>query len=101
MIPKQIIQQAISKGWDGEWDNVLGPVKHMGHENAVGWEIVSLDPSFWFSLIGAVHTSSDGRRWPKTWLEEAQSFYGLILTGQNTDYFWKQVLERSTARTDV
>lgn len=116
MIPKEIIKLAVAGGWKGWWDNSLGPVKIIdNHSNAVGWEIVALDCTFWQALgkscgwyclhcggsgiapnrdkcfgCGGKGTTSD------RWRKNALIFYDLVLTKGDTSKFWTELLTPPT-----
>ena len=97
MIPKEIIELAVAGGWKGWWDNSLGPVKIIdNHSNAVGWEIVALDATFWQALGKALGWENEqakkaGVEWLE-WKHWAFEFYDLILTNQPTDTFWQEII---------
>ena len=108
MIPKQAIEKAIEGGWHSELGldgvNEYGAYFNDGLYHYRPQEI-ALDPSFWQALGKALgwtdyseehYTDSRDRtysRTHKTWWLNASRFYDLILTGGDTDAFWRGVLE--------
>jgi hypothetical protein len=120
IIPKEAIEKAIEGGWkyNGKkvrrvtlddptrapetftveiGDNELEYCKYMM------WQAIALDPSFWQSLGKALgwpeyeetgswsYDGNEERDW--TWRVRAHRFYDLILTGGDTDAFWKEILK--------
>lgn len=80
MIPKTIIEKA----FEGGYKSRVGDL--------VSWEEIALDPAFWQCLGKALgwerYTMPYG-----DWKMYARRFYDLILTGQSTDEFWKELYQ--------
>ena len=106
MINKLAIEKAIEGGWKhfdlGEGKEATERAAHnilaISH-----WQVIALDPSFWQSLgkaLGWAEYTSWLEQYHEgsidltdlTWRRNATRFYDLILTGQPTDQFWKEIL---------
>lgn len=115
-IPERVIQKAIEGGWgkdsffrgeitsakwqDGklylEWYSGETESIHLYEEH---WERLAFDTSFWQSLskalgwrIGMKFADLFNARELSGWEFHAHSFFDLILTGQNTDAFWSDLV---------
>jgi hypothetical protein len=107
MIDKRAIEKAIEGGWatyKGE------PIEFYFYDECrPKWQEIALDPLFWQALGKALEWSDytqvlhyyDQDRWNRdcthsknevTWQHNARCFYNLILTGGDTDAFWKDLL---------
>lgn len=107
MIPKAAIEKAIEGGWNGYLGYIASSeesldqwLKFGGAEQA--WAFIALDPLFWEALGRAKgwkdETLADEelKVWLNPeWYDKANMFYDLILTGQSTDRFWKELLSDS------
>lgn len=92
MIPERIMHRAIEGGFD-----------YRGGEITL-WEQTALRPDFWQALGKALVW---GLKWPpneQDWLDEckanAHRFYDLILTGGDTEKFWRE-LSRDEKLDDI
>lgn len=84
MIPKEAIKKAIEGGWK--------------YKSGSGWTVIALDPSFW-QCLGKALGWADNKlpvlaHEPLGYTRQkyAHRFYDLILTGGDTDAFWKELL---------
>jgi hypothetical protein len=96
MIPKTAIEKAIEGGWhgfnygeEGCWSGCRVP-----NIEKKRWRDIALDPSFWQSLGKALDWYPDAELIPMSWRSNAIRFYDLILTGGDTEAFWKELLSK-------
>jgi hypothetical protein len=115
-IPREIIEKAIAGGWAHSGKRVrrvtlddkertpetytveIGDTE-LEYCKYMMWQAVALDPHFWQALgkelgwpqISAYSRESDNEH--ETWRMTALSFYDLILTGGDTDAFWRELLK--------
>jgi hypothetical protein len=92
MIPKQAIEKAIEGGWleaNQPWlqQHLMSDSYH-----------IALDPSFWQALGKALgkenHMEALAHDWDVPWWRgQALNFYDLILTGDDTEKFWADLLQ--------
>lgn len=98
MIPKQAIERAIAGGWggfgwgEGKWSGSRVPGIESNH-----WRDIALDKDFWQALGKALgwltcdcEQKTCAARW---WLTNAQNFNTCILTGGDTDAFWRELIK--------
>jgi hypothetical protein len=110
MIPKEIISKAIEGGW---WNVEYGGAVQWPLEMALrmSWQEIALMPTFWQALGKALGWRQNGRitmyeydgiskdpvevKWTDsfTWAIYAHRFYDLILTGGDTEQYWKDLLK--------
>src|SRR4051794_8317136 len=99
MIPKAAIEKAI----EGRWTPPLPLVTYPSFNKSA-----ALDPSFWQSLGKALGWGKTDYCWgcgydegetisTDVWFVNAHRFYDLILTGSDTDAFWKELLTNKSA----
>lgn len=75
MIPKQAIEKAIEGGWKNS-ENIY---PH--------WSVIAFDKTFWQALGKALG-------WEELdWIPYGQHFAKVILTGGDTEAFWKEILK--------
>ena len=103
-IPKEAIEKAIEGGWkpnahnEGiDWRGVIQP-----------WQATACDPSFWQSLgkaLGWTERIDGGLKYENGFYKKlpveqwyAHKFYDLILTGGDTEVFWKELLSSEAAQ---
>ena len=119
MIPKEAIDKAFEGGW---------PKIQKGVYKAY-WQTIALDPSFWQSLGKALgwekkmvvrrgmvignfgwenpdknirfygEEMGAGMDYMNPWVYYAHRFYDLILTGADTESFWKELLPSANAES--
>jgi hypothetical protein len=95
VIPNNVVEKAIEGGWR---DNKIRyqQIRAVTGTHMIPVEVVALDPIFWQALgksLGwreATHIVKEDII--DDWLKTAHRFYDLILQGQSTDDFWKELL---------
>lgn len=122
MIPKEAIGKAIEGGWQNEYKQVsydlyvaevwecaaFDPSFWQSLGNALGWDkqqitfhvprqkIMRVSRNGVISYYRNAHTVIRPLRGrANLWKKNAHNFYELILTGGNTDAFWKELLDKS------
>jgi hypothetical protein len=100
-IPKEAIEKAIEGGWHLQDGDTLVRVTNVGVMMRE-WQVTALSLSFWQCLGKALEMERRGmwyvkignnkRRHVQTWEAVALHFYDLILTGGDTDAFWRELL---------
>lgn len=83
MIPKEIIELAITGGWDK---------KDGYHDTEWCWEVVVLNTTFWQALGKSCGWGHDDDGEAPVWYVKAMDFYDLILIGLPTDTFWQEII---------
>ena len=102
MIPKEAIAKAIEGGWGIHHSLTSGWLEERLPVPDSVQKIAALDPSFWQALGKALgwYYGVEKRirkykilnEYKKPWQIQAFRFYDLILTNNNTDKFWKDLL---------
>jgi hypothetical protein len=85
-IPKEAKDKAFDGGWKPfETKNYLP-----------NWQSIALDPTFWQALGPAleIHLPPEEQHTALYWFIQAHRFYDLILQGQSTEEFWKELFSR-------
>jgi hypothetical protein len=102
MIPQEAIEKAIQGGWleDSQIDAVDDGKCYFQTMNGgelsewqITWEEIALDPSFWQSLGKALGWPLRNDGTTEWWGCVAADFCRVILTGGDTDKFWKEILQ--------
>lgn len=103
MIPNEALEKAIEGGWLGvdlpsSSMFVWSESRYGANYEHAGACAIALDPSFWQSLAKAL----EWQEWNENWgvdgkgYVHAMRFYDLILTGGDTDKFWRDLLDNGT-----
>jgi len=86
MIPKEAITKAIEGGWSND------AMYWVVEEKQRYFELAALDPDFWRALGKALGWREDTFDMWGMWYFNAQEFQKLILTGGDTEAFWRDLL---------
>lgn len=106
-IPHEAIEKAIEGGWksdlytDEQWEKI----KHLFSVSGIpDMAVLALDSSFWQSLgkaLGWEEPELELAGLMPTWMKLAKQFYHIILSQQDTQPFWEELLTPHEIKRDV
>ena len=90
VIPNNVVEKAIEGGWRDSGIRYR-KVRAVTGSHMIPVEVAALDPTFWQALGKSLRWEDHGLK-PSVWFYKAITFYEMILAGNDTDDFWKEIL---------